>query len=228
MKRVFCSVCFLCCLLLFMGVAAPVESSAQTAGQSSTVSLDARANITHQDYLRSNGLRPIDLRGKLKNGFVTPHWIGQQDDFWYARDTARGHEFVVVEAASGRTHPAFDHQEMAQAFSKVAGSNVNAESLPFEDITFNTDRSVIHILAGGKEYDCRLAPAVCSAGKALPPPLHGQYQSPLRPFPGARRPRRRPYPLPNRVDRVASDGSSHPHRTKRHGAWRSGRHGGVT
>jgi dipeptidyl-peptidase-4 len=132
--------------------------------------LDARAPLTHQDYLRSNGLRPIDLRGKLKNGFITPHWIGQQDNFWYVRDTARGHEFVVVETASGRAHPAFDHQEVAQAFSSVARSSVTAESLPFEDITFSTDRSAIHVLAGDKEYDCRLAPAICSTGKAVFPP----------------------------------------------------------
>jgi len=67
----------------------------------------ARLQLSRADYARSEGVRPNHLRGKLKNGFVVPHWIGQEDDFWYRRDTAAGHEFIIVEAASGHAHPAF-------------------------------------------------------------------------------------------------------------------------
>lgn len=122
------------------------------------------------DFARSEQLLPPVLRSKVKNAFVVPHWIGQQDEFWYRRDTAKGHEFVIVEAASGHMQPAFDHEEMAKAFSKASGAEVTAESLPFEDILFNADRSSIHVTANDKTYDCQIKPATCGSGKPVFPP----------------------------------------------------------
>jgi hypothetical protein len=125
-------------------------------------------------------MRPRNLLKKLKNGFVLPHWIGQTDDFWYRRDTAQGHEFVIVHAADGRKERAFDHQAMAAAFSKASGTNVAPEQLPFEDMAFNSDRTSIHVTADNTEYDCSLKPAACSGGKPVfpPPPIEVSFFTP--------------------------------------------------
>ena len=67
-------------------------------------------------------------------------------------------------------HPAFDHAALAQAFAKAAGTETSADTLPFEDITFNNDRSSIRVRVQDKDYDCQIKPPVeCSAGKPVFP-----------------------------------------------------------
>jgi hypothetical protein len=115
-------------------------------------------------------MRPPILREKLKVAFLIPHWLGQHDEFWYRSGTAKIHEFILANAATGAVHPAFDHQALAQAFAKAAGTEESADALPFEDITFNDDRSSIRVRVQDKDYDCQIKPAVaCSAGKPVFP-----------------------------------------------------------
>jgi dipeptidyl aminopeptidase/acylaminoacyl peptidase len=163
--------------LLFAVFSILIESDAQTASAPANLSSvtlpGAPTQLTAEDYARSSEMRPFMLLSKLKNGFVVPHWIGKHDEFWYMRGTAKGREYLLVDAASGRAQPAFDHQALAQAFAKVAGFRVTAEALPFEDFTFNDDRSTIHIKVGNKEFDCKLQPASCAPGTLVfPPPAY--------------------------------------------------------
>jgi dipeptidyl-peptidase-4 len=132
--------------------------------------------FTKEDYARANNMRPGILLPKLKNGFVVPHWIGEGDEFWYKRDNQEGFEFVLVDAATGRRQPAFNHEKMAQALAQTAGTQVRADQLPFDSFTFNPDRSAIHIVVNGKngptDYDCKLNVATCSAAPpSLPTPF---------------------------------------------------------
>src|SRR6266403_4667947 len=60
-------------------------------------------------------------RGVYKSQ-VNPHWFQNNSRFWYRndlRDSAK--EFIVVDAEHGTRQPAFDHEKLAQALSKVAG-----------------------------------------------------------------------------------------------------------
>jgi dipeptidyl aminopeptidase/acylaminoacyl peptidase len=150
--------------LLLIALTIPIQNSAQTALEGVPVQLTA------EDYARSNQVRPAILREKLKVAFLAPHWLGQQDEFWYRRGTAKIHEFILANAATGAVHAAFDHQALAQAFAKVAGTETSADTLPFEDISFNDDRSSIRVRVQDKDYDCRINPPVaCSAGKPVFP-----------------------------------------------------------
>src|SRR6202023_1194109 len=102
-----------------------------------------------------------------------PHWVGQDDDFWYKRDTSKGIEFVLVNAATGRKQPAFDHEQLAQALTKTTGVHASANKLPFDAFTYSADRSEIHVALTGTdpatendpatEYDCQLRAVVCTA-----------------------------------------------------------------
>jgi dipeptidyl-peptidase-4 len=170
--------------LLFQWFSATVHGVAQVAaGPTNATPSGAPVQVAAEDYTRSNRMQPRFLRAKLKNGFVVPHWIGQQDEFWYTRDTPDGHEFVIVDAASGRARPAFDHQALAQAFSKVAGVEVKAAWLPFEELVFNDDRSSVHVKFKDKEYDCKIKPAACGPGTPVfpPPPVEITFFSPTAP-----------------------------------------------
>lgn len=125
--------------------------------------------LTKADDERMQKMHPRTLLPKVKNAFVVPHWIGKSDDFWYQRQTHDGSVFVIVDAATGRSRPAFDHQSLAAAVTKATGETASAEHLPIKTMEFNQDRSSIHLVIGDKQYDCTLRPAACSGGLPVPP-----------------------------------------------------------
>lgn len=166
-------------LLLLTVLAVSTQHYAQNAP--ATTNQASVVQLTAEDYARSNQLRPNLLRAKLKNGFVVPHWIGQHDEFWYRRGAAKGHEFILANAATGQVQPAFDHAALAQAFAKASGTETSTDTLPFEDISFSADRSSIRVRAQDKDYDCQLkSPISCSAGKPVfpKPPVEISFFSP--------------------------------------------------
>jgi dipeptidyl aminopeptidase/acylaminoacyl peptidase len=85
------------------------------------------------------------------------------------RQTADGAAFVIVDASTGRSRPAFDHQQLAEAVTRSTGATATASHLPFDFFEFNADRSSIHIVVKDKQYDCVLKPATCSGGSPVPP-----------------------------------------------------------
>jgi len=143
---------------------------------------------TQEDYTRARKLsRAAAL---VRNALVVPHWIGNRDEFWYRRDTESGHEFVTVDAATGRKHPSFDHAGIAAALSEAMGHPQSATGLPITDLSFPAGGSTVRVkvpapsgsavvpTADGRfftgvdqAYDCGLTPPTrCTmvAGSAPP------------------------------------------------------------
>ena len=152
-------------MLVAIGFASPIRLSAQSqSGQRDAAGLGIQ--FTKEDYLRANQMRAGLLLAKLKNGFVVPHWIGQLDEFWYKRDTAKGYEFVRVNAANGHAQLVFNHEKLAQALARSTGNQVSPDKLPFDSFEFTADGSAIYIIVAGpkgaKGYDCKLNAAVCA------------------------------------------------------------------
>lgn len=63
------------------------------------------AAITHDDYVHAEALLSNRIGALVLNERVVPHWLPGRDEFWYRRETQSGHEFVIVDAASGRKRP---------------------------------------------------------------------------------------------------------------------------
>lgn len=134
-----------------------------------TSEVSSQWTLTKADSQRMEKMRARALFPKVKNAFVVPHWIGKSDDFWYRRQIADGAVFVVVDAATGQSRPAFDHQAMAAAVTRATGAAATANDLPFDAIEFNLERSSIQVVMGNKQYDCALKLPACSGGTAAPP-----------------------------------------------------------
>ena len=90
---------------------------------------------------QERGPRGAQGSGLVFKTRVTPHWFLNDSRFWYRNDLPGGAgEFIVVDAEHGSRQPAFDHQKLAAALSKVAGGAVyKPEKLPFENIEFDPD-----------------------------------------------------------------------------------------
>lgn len=151
-------------ILVAVGIRAPLTQAQASATE----------QLTRETYDRANQMRSGILLPKLKNGFVVPHWIGQRDEFWYKRETAKGYEFVRVDAASGHARPAFDHEKLAHTLSTLTGIQVSVDKLPFDSFEFNADSSAIHVTVadknGTKDYDCKLDAGICIPAPAATPP----------------------------------------------------------
>src|SRR4051812_16845052 len=101
-------------------------------------------------------------RGVYKSQ-INPHWFQHNNRFWYRndlRDSAK--EFIVVDAEHGTRQPAFDHEKLATALSKVAGDHFTADHLPFTDIEFIDEAKAVRFEAGNKAWKCDLASYECS------------------------------------------------------------------
>jgi len=68
------------------------------------------------------------------NTTVIPHWIGDTDCFWYAREFTEGKEFRLVDAKEHSNTIAFNHADFSKALAKSSGKIVNAKDLPITKI----------------------------------------------------------------------------------------------
>jgi dipeptidyl aminopeptidase/acylaminoacyl peptidase len=146
----------------------------------------AIAQGTLADYQRAEGL-DAKARGLVVNSPTAPTWIGESDHFWYSRTVKTGHEFVLVDAATGTKKAAFDHDKLAAAISSASGGKYTGATLPFVPaagrggrganataagaLTFLDNETAIQFGADGFVWKCSLTDYTCTKGAALPAAL---------------------------------------------------------
>jgi dipeptidyl aminopeptidase/acylaminoacyl peptidase len=143
---------------------------------------------TTADYERALGLRQRYER--LVIGVPeTPVWIADSARFYYRRSVTGGHEFVLVDAASGEKRPAFDHERLAVSLSKLLDGKWSGQTLPFTTFRFvEAERSIemqvdqTRVRCGLEDYACRVQqrPAPTPAGvlRGVSGPVRGPHMNP--------------------------------------------------
>src|SRR2546425_5918068 len=91
----------------------------------------ASAQGAREDYARAEMFLNEGIKKIAFDGQADAHWIGGTSRFWYLNDGPDGKTFMLVDAAQGTRGQAFDHQRLAQALSRVAGTTYGARELPF-------------------------------------------------------------------------------------------------
>jgi hypothetical protein len=147
----------------------------------------AQAQGTLADYQRGQELR-TKTQHLVVNAPGAVSWIGNTDHFWYYKSNQHGTEFVLGDASSGSKKPAFDHEKLAEAINKAAGTKATAWTLPFAPgtggrgaagagrgagpapgaLTFVDDEQAITFGTGGFLYRCTLTDYACTKGAAIP------------------------------------------------------------
>ena len=71
---------------------------------------------------------------------VEPHWFatgGETNRFWYRVNLPHdSREFILVDTATGKRAPAFDHARLAKALSEKTGRTIEVQQLPGDAIRF--------------------------------------------------------------------------------------------
>ena len=86
-----------------------------------------------EDYARALAFR-ARIGGTVHNLPDPPSWLSD-GRFWYRRTVRGGAEFVIVDPATARKQPLFDHARLATALSSAAHAAYTATTLPFTTLT---------------------------------------------------------------------------------------------
>ncbi len=144
-----------CCVVL--GVICAVVAGCKAPRQ---------GTVTAEQYALAEQWLPANAMAKVRNLNVSPAWIGQSNRFWYRRETAEGHEFVVVDAETGAKTPAFDHEAIAAGLTQAGVDDTIPTSLPFSVFEFDDSESTISFAVGEAQYVCAVDHGKCSTEPA--------------------------------------------------------------
>ncbi len=117
--------------------------------------------LTPADYERAEAFLGYNANPLVLRAGVQPTWI-EDDRFWYRVDTERGSEFILVDPASGRREPAFDHARLAAGLSTAAAESYEAYELPFSALELTSDGGAVRFRASGRAWTCELDDYRCS------------------------------------------------------------------
>jgi dipeptidyl-peptidase-4 len=144
-------------------------------GAATMAASPAYAQGTRADYERAAVLQNLDrLVSRLT---LAPNWIEGGSRFWYVDAQGGGRKrFVMVDPATNRVAPAFDHVRLAQGLTKAGGKPVTADRLPFDRFAYVDGRRAITFSVGDagwrcklSDYGCASVPAPFRKGDALSP-----------------------------------------------------------
>src|SRR5256714_9499531 len=91
------------------------------------------------DYARAEKFMGYNVNPLVYHS-VRPAWL-PDDRVWFRDVSADGTQFVILDTASGKREPAFDHAKLAAALTSAAKPKTpySATKLPFNDIELSED-----------------------------------------------------------------------------------------
>ncbi len=120
-----------------------------------------------EDYQRAQRFLPGNLRHSIYVAEVSPHWIDKTNRFWYHKESPKGSEFILVDADHNTVAPAFDHEKLAAALSRLTRKTVSASDLPFDTIEFADDQRSISFEIEKSRWTCTVTDCECKQQPAV-------------------------------------------------------------
>ena len=124
--------------------------------------------VRQDEYARALETWSGRLPELVRNINVVPHWIGGEDRFWFKLEDEAGHRFRMVDARTGTTTDAFDHERVAAALT-AQGLDAQATALPIDHFDLvESDRTLIAVTTNGG-YRVDLVDGSASPHRLAPP-----------------------------------------------------------
>jgi dipeptidyl aminopeptidase/acylaminoacyl peptidase len=121
----------------------------------------ADAQVTRADYERAAGVAE-KYRAALVDVPTNPFWLSDEDTLVYTRSTHEAHEFVQVDAATGKKTAAFDQLRIANSLSKAAGKEFKPTELPFSRFHYIEKKTAIEFELDEERWRCDLTKYECA------------------------------------------------------------------
>lgn len=112
----------------------------------------SRIAIDANDYAAAARVIEANATSLIRNADINPNWLEGRSRFCYARQTADGAQFVVVDATDGSRKPAFDHAAIAAALNQALAPETpaTAERLGLQGLRLAPDGRTLTGSVGGK------------------------------------------------------------------------------
>ncbi|WP_255547568.1 S9 family peptidase [Mucilaginibacter sp. dw_454] len=123
--------------------------------------------ITAQDYARAESRLGYNTSSLITGTGTRPVWL-PDDRFYYHTGASEGSQFILVDPATGKKAPAFDHQKLAAALSAATGKKYLANDLPFVKIAFTDNGKGVTFSAEGKQWKYEDDKVVADASPVKP------------------------------------------------------------
>ena len=121
----------------------------------------ARAEVSAESRLaKAQPFMSAVLRAKLGETMPQIHWLDGADRFWMVERVGEGRRYVVVDAATGETRPAFDHTALAAAQPATAAGPASETSLRVGALDLSDPRRPVVTTTGGV-FQCDAAAHRC-------------------------------------------------------------------
>ncbi|WP_242108716.1 S9 family peptidase [Luteimonas aquatica] len=136
-------------LAVLLAAGLPASALAQDAGARS-------AAVGADDYARAARLMKPNAEALVDHAVGAVHWL---DDtrFWYRDHDAAGDRYLRVDAATGESAPAFDHDKLARALGQAAGKSLRANALQLNGIAEGEGQDRYEITYKDRRYRCDLS-----------------------------------------------------------------------
>lgn len=83
--------------------------------------------------------------------------VDKSHSFWYLTQTPKGYEFLLLDADSKSSKPAFDQEKLANSLATLTSGKIKPYQLPFRTIAFNDKNDSLFFTANGQRYTCSLS-----------------------------------------------------------------------
>lgn len=125
-----------------------------------TVNAQQTRVLTKDDYAHAESFLSFNTNKYIDHNEVRPNWISDSR-FWFRDLTAKGSDFILVDAAKGTRAAAFDQQKLATALSEATGKSYDAENLPFPSFEYKNDGRDVQFFADGKTWVFNIKTSKC-------------------------------------------------------------------
>lgn len=122
----------------------------------------ATSAVSTTSYENAARFLPWNVNSYVRNAQTDHHWIDGKERLWFRQANSDGTvEFIVFDAKTRRSTPAFNHQAVAEGLSNVTGARVEAERLPFFTFRYAQNEAAIRFRYSGKQWICATNAANC-------------------------------------------------------------------
>jgi dipeptidyl aminopeptidase/acylaminoacyl peptidase len=114
-------------------------------------------------YERAAQQLPAQASKLVRNVTIDPVWLAGEDKFTYRRQLGNGEkEFVLIDANSNSSAPAFDHVRLAAGLSAASKKRYEPRKLPFDRVALVGKGAEFSV--EGKTWRCSLSDYLCAPG----------------------------------------------------------------
>lgn len=132
---------------------------------------ESRVKLNADDYAAAAKLIEANAPALIRNADVNPNWLGDSGRFWYQQQTVNGVRFVIVDAKTGASQPAFDHEAVAAAVNGALTpeTQTTAENLGLQGVRLSDDGATLSGSFKAKTVTIKLADHSVETADLKPP-----------------------------------------------------------